>query len=102
MKCGSLSSNVSTALVAAGVNSKGAKINQELGFFKPDTKKIRKQDGLLLTEVFSYLMVQQSASKESSSQNSAEHLFPSSPLGKLWEWSLGLINLSLGGTGTSG
>ena len=83
MKCGSLSSNVSVALVAAGINRKCAKINQEFGFSKPNTKKIRKQDGLLLTEVFSYLMVQQSASKESSGQNSTEHLFPSSPLGKL-------------------
>jgi len=38
MKCGSLSSNVSVALVAAGINRKGAKINQELGFSKPNTK----------------------------------------------------------------
>lgn len=62
MKCGAVLFNVSTALLyltAAGINSKGAKIKQEwlaLGF--PSlTKKIRKQKGLLLVGVFSYLMV---------------------------------------------
>lgn len=73
MKCVSVPFNVSTALqylAAAGINNKGAKIKQEwlfLGFSKPDTKKIRKQDGLQLSREFSYLMVQQSASDESSS-----------------------------------